>query len=89
MLGVAQKSPLSNRGNANSPLSISLQIAQFFFNVFYNLNALIRHGETCNFPLWMMKLASWYNASFILLFGNFYLKSYSSSGQEDKKRKSA
>ena len=89
MVHVGHKSPLSARGNANSPLSISLQIAQFFFNVFYNLNALIRHGETCNFPLWMMKLASWYNASFILLFGNFYLRSYSSSGKEDKKRKSA
>ena len=89
MLGVAQKFHLSNRGGANSPLPISLQIAQFFFNVFYNLNALIRHGEACKFPLWMMKLSSWYNASFILLFGNFYLKSYSSSGQEDKKRKSA
>ena len=63
-----------------------LQIAQFFFNVFYNLNALFRIGEACRFPLWMMKLSSWYNASFIFLFGKFYLKSYS---QETKKLKNA
>ena len=62
-----------------------LQIAQFFFNVFYNLNALFRIGEACRFPLWMMKLSSWYNASFIILFGNFYLKSYS----KEKKLKKA
>ena len=62
-----------------------LQIAQFFFNVFYNLNAVFRIGEACRFPLWMMKLSSWYNASFIILFGNFYLKSYS----KEKKLKKA
>ena len=62
------------------------QIAQFFFNVFYNLNALFRLGEACKFPLWMMKLSSWYNASFIILFSNFYLKSYS---KETKKLKNA
>ena len=53
----------------------------------YNLNALFRVGEACLFPLWMMKLSSWYNASFIILFGRFYLKSYSS--QEAKKLKNA
>ena len=53
--------------------------------MFYNLNALFRLGEACRFPLWMMKLSSWYNASFIILFGNFYLKSYS----KEKKLKKA
>ena len=61
-------------------LLLPLQIAQFFFNVCYNLNALFRLGEACNFPLWMMKLSSWYNASFIVLFSNFYLKSYARDG---------
>ena len=37
-------------------------------------------GEACNFPMWMTKLSAWYNASFIVLFANFYYKSYTRGG---------
>ena len=61
-------------------LLLPLQIAQFFFNVCYNLNVLFVLGEACNFPMWMTKLSAWYNLSFIVLFADFYYKSYARGG---------
>jgi len=61
-----------------------LQILQFAFNVFFNLNVLFRFGDTCNYPMWMVKLCTWYNVSFIILFSNFYMKSYIKGKERSK-----
>ena len=63
---------------------IRFKIAQFAFNVFFNLNVLFRFGDTCNYPMWMVKLCTLYNVTFIILFGNFYVQSYSKGKERSK-----
>jgi elongation of very long chain fatty acids protein 4 len=61
----------------------ALQIAQFCINLLFCINALFMND--CKFPLWMICFGIYYMSSYIVLFGNFYIKNYMKSRPQHEK----
>ncbi len=61
-----------------------IQITQFFINLGFLLNFLV--FQPCDFPLWMPKLMTAYMISFIILFGNFYMRTYKKKPKAAEKK---
>ena len=63
-----------------------LQLTQFTINLCFLVNFMVR--ETCDFPLWLAQWMFFYMSSFLVLFGHFYIVSYTKgeSASDDKKK---
>ncbi|CAO1432089.1 unnamed protein product [Diamesa tonsa] len=61
-----------------------LQLVQFAGAIILGINAII---NGCDFPLWMQYTLCVYMASFLVLFGKFYVKEYYNDHQKRKQEK--